>query len=97
MMIYTLNGPITYMTLTKRYQKGVDYTADQLGLLVDALNPDGSPLFIPSEQSVMVEEQIAVGLVDEAPSEVEVAPVEGEVAAPERAPRKLVVGKKKED
>ena len=85
--MFKLNGLKTYVTLNKKYKGGVLYTPEQVGENVTSLNDVGEPIFIdaiePEVEPVQTEAMIAeeVGLAED-----------GE----EKAPRKLIVGKKKE-
>ncbi len=84
--MFKLSGPKTYVTLHKKFKQGVLYPAEQVEGLVGVLNDSGTPLFVdaiePEVEPVQTEAMIAeeVGLVEDE----------------EKAPRKLIVGKKKE-
>ena len=95
--MFKLSGLKTYVTLHKKFKEGQLYTAEQLEGLIGALNESGTPLFVEVDESEVSqsEESIAeeVGLT-EVTEEVEV--VEEVEGGEEKAPRKLIVGKKKE-
>jgi hypothetical protein len=85
--------------LYRKFDQGGLYTAEELGLLTQALNDKGEPLFVEVEAEAPISEVVP----EEVVSEEVVAEVVGlteavqdEVGSEEKAPRKLIVGKKKE-